>query len=167
MIKGNSKRPQLVAYTVTSLLFALCFSVHAEQPAKIPIVGYFSVVPRSANPDRIAAFRDGLRQLGYVEGKNIVIEWRSAENNQDLLPALAAELVHLKVDLIVTEGLARDPCCQGSNFYDSHRHGIGSRSGWEWLCSQFGATGRECYWSVSAFAGLERKTIGDSEGDRS
>jgi putative ABC transport system substrate-binding protein len=104
MTKGSSKRLQLIAYIVTSLVFALCFSVHAQQPAKIPIIGYFSVVPRSANPERIAAFRDGLRQLGYVERKNIVIEWRSAENNQDLLPALAAELVHLKVDLIVTAG---------------------------------------------------------------
>jgi len=104
MTKGSSKRLRLIACIVTSLVFALCLSVHAQQPAKIPIIGYFSVVPRSANPERIAAFRDGLRQLGYVEGKNIVIEWRSAENNQDLLPALAAELVHLKVDLIVTAG---------------------------------------------------------------
>ncbi len=51
---------------------------------------------------RIEAFRQGLRELGYVEGKNIVIEWRSAEEKLDRLPALAAELVRLKVDVIVT-----------------------------------------------------------------
>ena len=55
---------------------------------------------------RIEAFRQGLRELGYVEGKNIVIEWRYAEGKLDRLPALAAELVHLKVDVIVTGGPA-------------------------------------------------------------
>ena len=53
---------------------------------------------------RIEAFRQGLRDLGYVEGKNIVIEWRSAEGKLDRLPALAAELVRLKVNIIVTAG---------------------------------------------------------------
>ena len=58
----------------------------------------------SANSARIEAFRQGLRELGYVEGKNIVIEWRYAEGKLDRLPALAAELVRLKVDIIVTAG---------------------------------------------------------------
>src|SRR4029077_2506370 len=53
---------------------------------------------------RIEAFRQGLRELGYVEGKNIVVEYRDAEGKQDRLPALAAELVRLKVDVIVTPG---------------------------------------------------------------
>ena len=56
----------------------------------------------SGHAARIEAFRQGLRELGYVEGKNIVIEWRYAEGKLDRLPALAAELVQLKVDLIVT-----------------------------------------------------------------
>jgi putative ABC transport system substrate-binding protein len=55
---------------------------------------------------RTEAFRQGLRELGYVEGKNIIIEWRSADGNEDRLPALAAELVQLKVDIIVTGGAA-------------------------------------------------------------
>ena len=58
----------------------------------------------SSNTARIEAFRQGLRELGYVEGKNIVIEWRSAEGKPDRLPELAAELVRLKVDVIVTGG---------------------------------------------------------------
>jgi putative tryptophan/tyrosine transport system substrate-binding protein len=65
-------------------------------------------VPRCAtgptNPARIEAFRQGLRELGYVEGKNIVIDWRHHEGKVDRLPALAAELVRLKVDIIVTAG---------------------------------------------------------------
>ena len=60
----------------------------------------------SANSARIEAFRQGLRELGYVEGKNIVIEYRYAEGKLDRLPALAAELVRLKVDVIVTAGPA-------------------------------------------------------------
>jgi len=87
-----------------AMLFALCFSVEAQQPTKIPRIGYLGGVPPSANEARIEAFGQGLRELGYVEGKNIVIEWRSSEGKTDRLPGLAAELVRLKVDVIVTGG---------------------------------------------------------------
>src|SRR5262249_54346297 len=60
----------------------------------------------SALAARVEAFRQGLREVGYLEGKNIIIEWRSAEGKLGRLPALAAELVHLKVDVIVTTGPA-------------------------------------------------------------
>ncbi len=76
----------------------------AQQPGKIPRIGYLTVSSLSVNADRIEAFRRGLRELGYVEGKNIVIEWRSAEGKLDRQRALAAELVGLKVDIIVTAG---------------------------------------------------------------
>ncbi len=82
-------------------------SVHlgeAQQPTKIPRIGYLAVGSLSTNPARREAFRQGLHELGYVEGKNIVIEWRHAEGKLDRLPALAAELVRLKVDVIVTTG---------------------------------------------------------------
>ncbi len=74
----------------------------AQQAAKVPRIGYLSPGFPSSSPD--PAFRQGLRELGYVEGKNIVIKWRSAEGKLDRLPALAAELVRLKVDVIVTAG---------------------------------------------------------------
>ena len=74
---------------------------------------------------RIEAFRQGLRDLGYVEGKNIIIEWRSAEGALDHLPALAAELVRLKVDVIVTGGFANNPCRQGGDGHDSYCDGAG------------------------------------------
>ena len=86
------------------MLFALCASAEAQQPTKIPRIGYLAAASPSAVSARIEAFRQGLRELGYVEGKNIVIEWRSAEGKLDRLPALAAELVRLKVDIIVTAG---------------------------------------------------------------
>src|SRR5436853_6454837 len=87
-----------------AMLLALCFSVEAQQPTKISRIGYLGGVPPSANEARIEAFGQGLRELGYVEGKNIVIEWRSSEGKTDRLPGLAAELVRLKVDVIVTGG---------------------------------------------------------------
>jgi len=86
-----------------TLLFGGLFSpltVEAQQAAKVPRIGYVST-NLAANPHLSEAFRQGLRDLGYVEGKNVVIEWRSAEGKLDRFPALAAELVALKVDVIV------------------------------------------------------------------
>ena len=76
----------------------------AQPPTKVPRIGYLIGQSRSTGSGRIDPFRQGLRELGYVEGKNFVIEWRSAEEKLDRLPALAAELVRLKVDVIVTPG---------------------------------------------------------------
>ena len=89
---------------ICALLVALSFSAEAQQPAKIPRIGYLTGASLSAISERIDAFRQGLRGFGYVEGKNIIIEWRQAEGKLDRLPALAAELVRLKVDVIVTGG---------------------------------------------------------------
>ncbi len=79
--------------------------------------GFPNRIPRfsltlTANSARNEAFRQGLRELGYVEGKNIVIEWRFAEGKLDRVPALAAELVRLKVDVIVTGGTGSTRLCQ-------------------------------------------------------
>jgi putative ABC transport system substrate-binding protein len=79
-------------------------SANAQQPAKIPRIGYLIGASLSPSSARIEPFRKGLRELGYVEGKNIIIEWRSAEQKLDRLPGLAAELARFKVDVIVTAG---------------------------------------------------------------
>ena len=76
----------------------------AQQPKKVPRIGFLTTVSPSTISDRVEAFRQGLRELGYVEGKNIVIDWQSADGKLDRLPALAAELVRRKVDIIVTGG---------------------------------------------------------------
>ena len=86
------------------MLFPLCSSANAQQPKKIPRIGYLGIGAPSASPARIEAFRQGLRELGYVEGKNIVIEHRYAEGKIDRLQAIVAELVGLNVDLIVSAG---------------------------------------------------------------
>jgi len=87
------------------IFFAANVSVaQAQQPTKVPRIGYLNTSSLSALAERIEAFRQGLRELGYIEGKNIIIEWRHAEGKLDRLPGLAAELVRLKVDIIVTTG---------------------------------------------------------------
>ena len=92
----------------------------------MPRVGYLTADSRFGRGDvRGEAFREGLRELGYVEGKNIVIEWRTAEGKLDRLSVLAAELVRLKVDVIVTGGPSGNPPCQGSHHDHSHRHDAG------------------------------------------
>lgn len=87
-----------------TVLFAMVLNAGAQQPAKTPRIAYLAATARSTNPARVEAFRQGLRELGYVEGKNIIIEWRFADGKADRLPALAAELVRLKVDVIVSGG---------------------------------------------------------------
>src|SRR6266699_804775 len=82
----------------SSILFAtlvLVFGVaaDAQQPAKVPRIGYLAGITAEAQSARIEVFRQGLRELGYVEGKNVVIESRYAEGKSDRLPTLAAELV--------------------------------------------------------------------------
>src|SRR6476661_4420478 len=80
-------------------------TAEAQQAGKVPRIGYPTPGALSANAARIEAFRQGLRELGYVEGRNIVIEWRSGgDGKDDRIPALVAELVRLKVDVIVTGG---------------------------------------------------------------
>jgi putative ABC transport system substrate-binding protein len=94
--------------TIVALLIGLALAfvpfAEAQQPSNIPRIAYLTTVSLSVNSARHEAFRQGLRELGYVEGKNIVIDWRSADGKLDRLPALAAELVRLKVDLILTGG---------------------------------------------------------------
>ncbi len=100
------KKAAALLKMVAVMLLALSGIAEAQPATKIPQIGYLEGGPQSRHAARIEAFRQGLRDLGYVEGKNIVIEWRFADAKLDRLPALAAELVHLNVELIVTGGSA-------------------------------------------------------------
>jgi putative ABC transport system substrate-binding protein len=100
--RENHMKKKITVLTLSAMLFALCFSAGAQQSAKVPRIGYLTGATPDGQSARIESFRQGLHELGYVEGKNIVIEYRYAELKPDRLPALAAELVRLKVDVIVT-----------------------------------------------------------------
>ena len=97
-------RKKFFALTLSTMLFALCFPAYAQQAKKAPRIGYLSNSSPSAARETVGAFRQGLRDLGYIEGQNIVFEYRWGEGNIDRFPILVAELVRLKVDAIVTGG---------------------------------------------------------------
>ena len=101
---GNSSKAKVFGFTLCAMLLALCVSAAAQQPAKVLRIGYLINAPFSASPQLQDAFRQGLRDLGYAEGNNIIIEWRSSERSRDRQRALAAELVRIKVDVIVAVG---------------------------------------------------------------
>jgi putative ABC transport system substrate-binding protein len=92
------------AILVAVVLLAVGVTAQAQQPAKIPRIGILNPTSSSFFLPRVEAFRQRLRELGYVEGKNILIEYRYAEGKFERLTDLAAELVQLKVDVIVTAG---------------------------------------------------------------
>ena len=98
------KKAAMPSILIAAILLAVVVMAEAQQPAKMPRIGYLALGSPAGNPLRTEAFRQGLRELGYVEGKNIIVEYRYAEGKFDRQPALAAELVRLKVDVIVTAG---------------------------------------------------------------
>jgi len=93
-----------IALAVGTTLLALSFPAEAQQPGKVPRIGFLESGGDERTKNRLAAFQQGLRELGYVQGKNILIEQRYAAGQFEKLPELAAELVRLKVDVILAGG---------------------------------------------------------------
>jgi putative ABC transport system substrate-binding protein len=100
-ITRNSKTTSAFVFALCAVLFPLGASAQPQRPKGVPRIGYLSGSSLSVSADRIEAFRQGLRELGYIEGKNIFIEWRSGEGKQR---AMATELMRLKVEIIVAAG---------------------------------------------------------------
>ncbi len=95
-------RINVMRLTLCAVLFALCIPAQAQQPKQIPRIGILTGASVSATP-LFEAFRRGLKDLGYEEGRNIELDFRFAKGQFDRFPALAAELVKLKVDVILTD----------------------------------------------------------------
>jgi len=97
---------KILTCLLLTLLLLTVSIVDAQQPKKVPRIGYLSGRGDPSTPDPLAdAFRQGLRDLGYIEGKNILVEYRYAEGKLDRIPSLVAELVQLKVDVLVSPTL--------------------------------------------------------------
>ncbi|HEU4343496.1 MAG TPA: ABC transporter substrate-binding protein, partial [Candidatus Binatia bacterium] len=97
-------RYKVNAFVLVTLTLASVHPAEAQRQEKLSRLGFLSTASLSSLAPRLEAFRQGLRELGYVEGRNIAMEYRSAEGNVDRLPELAAELARLKVHCIVTAG---------------------------------------------------------------
>jgi ABC-type uncharacterized transport system substrate-binding protein len=98
-------KAKLLVYVLPALILAIIHIAEAQQSAKVPRIGFLSAVSSASIPrNRITAFQQGLRELGYFEGKNIIIEYRFADGKQDRLKEIVAELLRLKVAVIVTGG---------------------------------------------------------------
>lgn len=97
-------RYKAIALLAVSFVLASFHLAQAQQPTKVPRIGILAALSLSTISDRIEAFREGLRECGYLEGKTVFIEHRYADGKFDRLPDLAGELVRLKVDAIVTGG---------------------------------------------------------------
>src|SRR5262245_13900557 len=95
---------KLGSFVLCVMLITVGFPAEAQQPKKVPRIGYLCPLHASSLLARTEAFRQGLKELGYIEGKNIALEYRLAEGKVDRLPDLAAGLVRLNVDVIVTCG---------------------------------------------------------------
>src|SRR4029077_13015310 len=93
---------KIFGLALSALLLALGVSAEAQQPAKMPRVGYLSGTDLQGSGSLLEGFRQGLRDHGYVEGKNIIVEYRFAEGKVDRIPSLVADLVQLNVDAIVS-----------------------------------------------------------------
>jgi putative ABC transport system substrate-binding protein len=98
------KRAAVPSIFVAVVLLAVAVMAEAQQPKKVPRIGYLSAFDRARESSRTEAIRLGLRELGYIEGQNIATEYRYAAGKLDRFPELAAELVRLKVDIIVVSG---------------------------------------------------------------
>jgi putative tryptophan/tyrosine transport system substrate-binding protein len=95
-------RPKFALIMLTAFMLTSVHLAHAQQPKKVPRIGYLATRSDAGVGEK--AFLQGLQPLGYIEGQTIAIEWRFAQEKFDRLPELASELVHLKVDVIVTAG---------------------------------------------------------------
>ena len=111
--EGNRKRgtklvrKKGIGFSVTTVLLALCLPAVAQQPTKVPRIGFLIASTPSHYMTRIETFRQAMRELGYVEGKNINIEYRYGEGKEERFREIAAEFVSLKVDVFVTAANAR------------------------------------------------------------
>ena len=96
---------KIICFALSAMLFALCVSADAQQPNKVPRIGFLSgrgnPTPTAPDPNT-EAFRQGLRDLGYIDGQNILVEYRYAGGKLDRIPSLVAELVQLKVDVFIS-----------------------------------------------------------------
>ena len=139
-------KAKILVCALPALILATIHLTEAQQTGKVSRIGYLDNSTASGSVVLVDAFRQELSKLGWIEGKNITIEYRFAEGKNDRLPELAADLVRLKVDLIVVRATPATLAAKKRHHYHPHRNGgvcgpCGRRVG-----CQSGAAGRQCHW---------------------
>ena len=114
---------KIILLALCSLLLAPCSAVDAQQAGKLPHIGFLDPSTASGGAVLMEAFRQELSKLGWIEGRNLAIEYRFAEGKRERLPELAADLVRLKVDLIVVTGTPTGVGGEESDYNYPHRDG--------------------------------------------
>ena len=148
---------------ICGLLFALCYRADAQQQVNVPRIGFLIPGTEAAFSVRTDAIRQGLRDLGYVEGKNLVIEYRYNDGNVGRLPELAAELARLKVEVIFAVGTdaaqAAKSATKNIPIVVDRR-----RSRWDQARCQPGAARRKHHWALHPQSGALRQTARATQG---
>jgi putative ABC transport system substrate-binding protein len=111
---ANNMKKKITVLTLCAMLFALCLAAHAQQPGKIFRIGFLDSGTASGSAVLVDAFRQELSKLGWIEAKNVTIEYRFAEQRSERVAEFAAELVRLNVDLIVASGGVTPAAAKGA-----------------------------------------------------
>jgi hypothetical protein len=153
-------RWSVASLMLSAILFVLCLSAEAQPTDKVVRIGFLDSSTASGMGVLVDAFRQELSKLGWIEGKNITIEYRFAEQKRERLPELAADMVRLKVDLIVASGGANAVRGEESNQYNPHRDADLSRPHGRRFGCQSGAAGRQRHWALGFIARANHKKTG-------
>ena len=157
-----SKR--IFSFALCAMLFALCSSAEAQQTGKIFRIGFLDPSTASGSAVLVEAFRQELSKLGWIEGKNITIEYRFAEQKNERLPELAADLVRLKVDLIVVTGTPPALAAKrATTTIPIVMANAGGSCGCRFGC-QSGAAGRQCHRAREFIARAKYQKARDTQG---
>ena len=167
--KSAIQNPKWLSLSVIAFMLVVAGAVAEgqQQPKRVPRIGYLTGATPEGQTARIEAFRQGLRELGYMEGNNIIIEYRYAELKPERRSALAAELVHLKVDVIVTSGVILTRAAKDATVsipIVMTQVGDPVESG---LVASLARPGGNITGTIQSRPGDKRETTGDSERDYS
>ena len=163
----HGARRKIFCFGLCALLLTPGLSAEAQQPTKVSRIGYLSGDTLAASERRVEAFRQGLRDLGYVEGKNIVVEWRFGERLFERQLEVAVELARLKPDLVVAVGSGDIRAAKEANASIPIVMVNGGDRGRERFRRQSRSAGRQYYRVIYASAGTKRQTLRYFEGGRS
>jgi ABC-type uncharacterized transport system substrate-binding protein len=158
---------QKIAWVIVLLLLVNGGFAHAQQQRKIPRIGILLPNPPAVTPQLLKTFQQGLRELGYDEGENIVIEYRFGEGKSERYPYLAAELVQLKVDVIVTSSTPAIESVKNATSTIPIVMAASAEPVGSGLIASLDRPGWQHYWVDHAVSRVERKTSGTPQGNRS